>query len=137
MWRVGLNCVHLEPAMSTCHRCLDLFSPHKKRVFPSGFPLVFIHVGLILLGVACSGDVIGEKQSTDQLTWAVCSGELVLQITKDAETLCSYHALQIVPLIGGIRRDKASASTSPWVLVDGQKNSARFAMCLLIFWQRF
>ena len=34
------------------------------------------------------------------------SGELVLQITKDAETLCSYHALQIVPLIGGIRRDK-------------------------------
>ena len=33
-------------------------------------------------------------------------GELVLQITKDAETLCSYHALQIVPLIGGIRRDK-------------------------------
>eukprot|EP00913_Durusdinium_trenchii_P012028 g11300.t1 len=34
------------------------------------------------------------------------SRELVLQITKDAETLCSYHALQIVPLIGGIRRDK-------------------------------
>eukprot|EP00438_Fugacium_kawagutii_P002265 Skav227481 [mRNA] locus=scaffold2491:551352:552813:+ [translate_table: standard] len=34
------------------------------------------------------------------------SGELVLQITKDAETLCSYHALQIVPLIGGVRREK-------------------------------
>jgi len=39
-------------------------------------------------------------------TTHVFSGELVLQITKDAETLCSYHGLQIVPLIGGIRRDK-------------------------------
>eukprot|EP00435_Cladocopium_sp_Y103_P058712 s1818_g20.t1 len=38
------------------------------------------------------------------------SRELVLQITKDAETLCSYHALQIVPLIGGIRRDKDEAA---------------------------
>eukprot|EP00928_Gymnodinium_smaydae_P033472 TRINITY_DN23970_c0_g7_i1.p1 TRINITY_DN23970_c0_g7~~TRINITY_DN23970_c0_g7_i1.p1 ORF type:complete len:605 (-),score=108.33 TRINITY_DN23970_c0_g7_i1:27-1841(-) len=31
--------------------------------------------------------------------------ELVLQITKEAERLCSYHALQVVPLIGGIRMD--------------------------------
>ncbi|CAE8586177.1 unnamed protein product [Polarella glacialis] len=34
------------------------------------------------------------------------SRELVLQITKDAEMLCTYHPLQVVPLIGGVRRDK-------------------------------
>ncbi|CAJ1423383.1 unnamed protein product [Effrenium voratum] len=32
--------------------------------------------------------------------------ELALQITKEAETLCAYHAIQIVPLIGGVRREK-------------------------------
>jgi len=34
------------------------------------------------------------------------SRELALQITKEADRLCSYHALQVVPLVGGVRRDQ-------------------------------
>lgn len=35
--------------------------------------------------------------------------ELALQITREVEMLCTYHALQVVPLIGGVRRDRDEA----------------------------
>eukprot|EP00927_Polykrikos_kofoidii_P065036 TRINITY_DN60834_c0_g1_i1.p1 TRINITY_DN60834_c0_g1~~TRINITY_DN60834_c0_g1_i1.p1 ORF type:complete len:598 (+),score=87.13 TRINITY_DN60834_c0_g1_i1:85-1878(+) len=34
------------------------------------------------------------------------SRELALQITKEVEQLCTYHPLQVVPIIGGTRRDQ-------------------------------
>ncbi|CAK0840183.1 unnamed protein product [Prorocentrum cordatum] len=38
------------------------------------------------------------------------SRELVLQITREVELLCSYHPLQVVPLIGGSRLDRDEAA---------------------------
>eukprot|EP00439_Symbiodinium_sp_Y106_P035485 s4983_g4.t1 len=41
---------------------------------------------------------------------AAPSRELVLQIARDAETLSSYHKLQVVPVIGGVPRAKDEAA---------------------------
>ncbi|CAE7569845.1 RH25 [Symbiodinium sp. CCMP2592] len=41
---------------------------------------------------------------------AAPSRELVIQIARDAETLCSYHKLQVVPVIGGVPRAKDEAA---------------------------
>jgi len=37
------------------------------------------------------------------------SRELALQIAREAELLCTYHAIQVAPLIGGVRRDRDEA----------------------------
>lgn len=59
-----------------------------------------------------------------------------MQITREADMLCAYHALQVVPLVGGVRRDQDESTirkrrpaiivATPGKLVEHLESTFRF-----------